>query len=387
MNTLYKNILASVTLLVLIMTVLTGCKDDEGSFNDVSVTPVNQFYEPANNRHVVLQSAGSMYFEWEKSIAGDNSIVYYDVLFDKADGDFSAPVYTLSSDNKGISNGATVPHKTLNKIAMLAGIELAEDGVLKWTVRASRGLNFSVAEENRTISLVRINSVDDLEGGTLNIAGEGASEAGQQLKPTGAIGEYEIYTKLEAGKGYHFTTTSGGTERTFVINSDNVSFKETLETPAGATVSESGVYRIHLDFGAAAATVQKVSKVEIVVSWTQRRNELSYASNGVWELIGYNVQLAEAPWGFDERYKIVFTVDGAEQHWGQKGPHFDDRPSINRPGYRDMAPTEGGQWGGSQFKFPSELADGTNLTRFTVDLSVSMTVDKNYTHDFTNVRE
>lgn len=385
MNTIYNKI--PVALFFLIIAILSGCKDDEGSFNDVSVTAVKQFYEPANNRHVVLQSAGNMYFEWEKSIAEDNSIVYYDVLFDKADGDFSKPIYTLTSDNKGTSNGATVTHKTLNKIAMMAGIELAEDGILKWTVRASRGLNFAFADENRTISLVRINSVDDLEGGTLNIAGEGAAEAGQQLKPTGAIGEYEIYTRLEAGKGYYFTTTAGGTERMFTINDDNTSFKETVETPAGATVSETGVYRIHLDFGAAAATVQQISKVEIVVSWTQRRTELPYAGEGVWELIGYNVQLAEAPWGFDERYKIVFTVDGQEEHWGQKGPHFDDRPSINRPGYRDMAPTEGGQWGGSQFKFPNEVADGANLSRYTVDLSVSMTADKNYTHDFKNVRE
>jgi hypothetical protein len=384
MNTINKKLLAPIAFLVSVLAVLTGCKDDD-SFKNVSVTPVNQFYEPVNNRHVILQSAGSMYFEWEKATAQDNSIVYYDVLFDKEGGDFSNPVYVVTSDNKGISTGATVTHKTLNKIAARAGIELAEEGTLKWTVRSSRGLNFSLAGESRTMTLVRINSVDDLEGGTLYITGEG-SEDGQQVKPTGAIGEYEIYTKLEAGKPYYFYSTLSGTERTFVINSNKTSFKETNTTPDGATVDETGVYRIVLDFEAAAASIEKISKLELVVSWTLRRSELTYTSNGVWELKDYNVQLASTSWGFDERYKIVFTIDGAEEHWGQKGPHFDDRPALNRPGYRDMAPTEGGQWGGSQFKFPSELCDGSNLSKYTTDVTVSMTAGKNYTHDFTNIR-
>lgn len=363
---------------------LAGCKDDEG-FNNVSVTAVKQFYEPTDGRSVVLQSSGSMYFEWEKATAADNSIVYYDVLFDKASGDFSNPVYVVTSDNKGIATGATVTHKTLNKIAALAGIELGEPGTLKWTVRSSRGLNFALAEESRTVSVVRINSVDDLEGGTLYIAGEG-SEEGQQLKSTGAIGEYEIYTKLDANEPYYFYSTLGETTRTFVINDNETSFRETFSTPEGTTVDQTGVYRIRLDFGAAAASIEKIDKLELVVSWTQRKNAFTYVSNGVWELKDYNVQLTPTDWGFDERYKLVFTIEGQEEHWGQKGPHFDDRPGINRAGYRDMAPTDGGQWGGSHFKFPNELCDGSDLDKYTTDVTVSMTADKNYTHDFSNIR-
>ena len=384
MNTLKKKILVPIAFLAFVFAILTNCNDDD-SFRNVSVTSVNQFYEPADNRYVVLQSSGSMYFEWEKATAEDNSIVYYDVLFDKSDGDFSNPVYVLPSDNKGISTGATITHKTLNNIAALAGIELAEEGVLKWTVRSSRGLNFSFAAESRTMTLIRINSVDDLEGGTLSITGEG-SEDGQQLKSTGTIGEYEIYTKLEAGKPYYFHSTLNGTERTFVINENKTSFKETNTTPEGATADETGIYRIVLDFETAGAQIEKISKLELVVSWTQRKTELTYTSKGVWELKDYNVQLTSTDWGFDERYKMVFTVNDMEEHWGQKGPHFDDRPALNRAGYRDMAPTDGGQWGGSQFKFPSELCDGSDLSKYTTDVTVSMTADKNYTHDFTNIK-
>ena len=153
MNTINKKILTSIAFLVSVFAILMGCEDDD-SFKNVSVTPVNQFYEPVNNRYAILQSSGSMYFEWEKATAQDNSIVYYDVLFDKEDGDFSNPISVVTSDNKGISTGATITHKTLNKIAARAGIELAEEGTLKWTVRSSRGLNFSLAEEVRTMTLV-----------------------------------------------------------------------------------------------------------------------------------------------------------------------------------------------------------------------------------------
>ena len=159
-----------------------------------------------------------------------------------------------------------------------------------------------------------------------------------------------------------------------------------ISTPDGANIGETGIYRITLDFETAAAKIEKISKLEIVVSWTQRRSELNYKNNGIWELKDYNVQLAATSWGFDERYKIVFTINGEEAHWGQLGPHFDDRPSINRVGYRDMAPTAGGQWGGSHFKFPNELCLASDLSKYYTDITVHMTADRNYTHDFNNIR-
>src|SRR5690606_1298101 len=107
-------------------------------FTDVRVTEVKQFYEPADSKYVVLNSSGSMYFEWEPAHATDNSIVYYDVLFDTEDGDFSNPVYVQPADNGGVSTGATVTHKTINKIAGLAGIDFDAEGKIKWTVRSSR---------------------------------------------------------------------------------------------------------------------------------------------------------------------------------------------------------------------------------------------------------
>jgi hypothetical protein len=142
-----------------------------------------------------------------------------------------------------------------------------------------------------------------------------------------------------------------------------------------------------MDFSAAAVTIEKVSKLELAMSYAQTRTEIPYAGKGVYRLNDFNVELASAPWGFDERYKLAFVVDGVEEDWGQLGPFSDPRPAIGQAGYRDMKPTAVGQWNGDQFKFPNELCDGANLTRYTVDFVVYMNnAKKNYTHDFLNIR-
>jgi starch-binding outer membrane protein SusE/F len=395
MNTLYKNILATATLLALLVTVLIGCKDDD-EFNNVSVTAVNQFYEPVDDRHVALNSKGSMYFEWEKSIAADNSIIYYDVVFDKADGDFSNPLQIVTSDNKGIATGATISHVVLNRIAMAAGIDLDQPGTIKWTVRASRGLNFAVAEKARTITLLRMKSVAELEGQPMYIAGEGAAEAGQEVRPHDEIvgddegPKQEIYTRLEAGKPVYFTSNLAGKERYFSINEDRVTFKEFTEVPAGITVAESGVYRIRLDFQAASASIEKIDKLELYPIYTQQLTELSYIGKGVWQVKDYNVNLPSTDWGFDERYKFIFTVDGAQEDWGQnKNGASDGRPKLGSTEYRYMGPTANGQWSGNPFKFPDELCDINDLDKSTVDVTVYMdlvTFPDDFTHEFTNIR-
>jgi hypothetical protein len=242
-----------------------------------------------------------------------------------------------------------------------------------------------MAEETRSITLIRLNSINELEGADLFITGEG-SEEGQQVKATEEVGVYEIYTRLEADQPYYFYSELGDNRRTFVVNEDQVSFKETYSTPEGATVSESAVYRITLDFESASAKVEKINSLEIFICWTQDRTEFTYVGQGVWELQNYNVQLTATSWGFDERYKFIFDIDGQEEHWGQGDPFYDPRPGIDREGYRDMTIVGSGQWD-RPFKFPNELCDGEDLDRYFTDITVFMTADRNYTHDFSNISE
>jgi len=98
-----------ILFLVATSLIFAGCKKDN-KFNEVKVTEVSTLYSPDDGRNVILQSAGSatLYFEWEKAAAEDNGVVYYDVLFDKTDGDFSNPVFVVPADNNGTGTGSSI---------------------------------------------------------------------------------------------------------------------------------------------------------------------------------------------------------------------------------------------------------------------------------------
>lgn len=98
------------------------------------------------------------------------------LIFDKADGDFSDPVSIVTADNNGGTNHATITHKQLNQIAASAGIGSAEEGTLKWTVYASKGINPVKAEEERTLTLTRLAGFAEVPS-QLYITGE-ATEVG-----------------------------------------------------------------------------------------------------------------------------------------------------------------------------------------------------------------
>lgn len=149
-----------VVSLIFALTVFTGCEEDTKDFEDLGVTAVKTLLDPADNGRADLQSAGNFLFKWEKAEAGDgSSLVYYDVLFDKADGDFSAPLFYQASDNKSLATAATLTPAVLDNIAELAGASPGQEVTLKWTVRSNRGIMTALAEQSRTLTLVRKISV------------------------------------------------------------------------------------------------------------------------------------------------------------------------------------------------------------------------------------
>ena len=385
-----KILFTAITFLTLALGVFTSCEKVK-EFESVSVNAVPKLYEPVEDRYAVIEDVSNLYFEWGKAQAEDNSVVYYDILFDKLDGDFSNPIYIYQADGNGLNTGATITKKGLNRIARLAGAKSEEEATVKWTVRSNRGMNFALAQESRTITLLRMAGLEDLDDGERLYIGGAGSEQGQRVKmieTKESTVYYEIYTKLEASEPiYFYTRLQANSDRIISIKEDGKSIEETAGSEAlPYTVDKAGVYRIKLDFKSKKISFEEINRVAIRNSWTNARGILSYTEKGVWELMNYNVQLQKTDWGFDERYKIEFTVDGKQEDWGQiEEKFFDNRPSIDRAGYRDMAPTNNGQWEGKQFKFPEELCDRNNLSKYFTDITISMTAEKNYTHDFTNI--
>ena len=134
---------------------MTSCID-KGPDPDFDIIPGNTLTAPENGASFDLASIKNVVFEWTASEAADGGYVSYEVLFDKADGDFSEPVSEMASGKNGGNTKLTVNAKDLNEVAVLAGIAPASTGTLQWTVRASKGILGSVYSQVNTIQITTL---------------------------------------------------------------------------------------------------------------------------------------------------------------------------------------------------------------------------------------
>lgn len=374
-----KSIRNITALTFVLLLALVGCKKED-SLSHLNVTAVQNFYSPNDNKYVQLLATdgASVVFEWEQAKAEDGGMVLYEVAFDKVGGDFSNPVYKLTSDNNGVTNRATISHKVLNKVASLAGIPSSTDGKIIWTVMSSKGINEVKSTQVRTLSLTTLAGIADPPA-SIAITGD-ATEFGTDaskavnLKPVpNKAGEFEIYTKLTAGKNYSFISVLKGNTRTFNVVSGVL--KE-VNTPS--TVAQTAVYRIHLDLNAGAATYTQIKKLELYFSPTDAYLfELPYIGNGVFQAVNQSIVFKQESWGRDERYKFrMTTTDGTNdsyEWWGSKNAD-NSRPTAGSPAsYWFMLPVSSDRWNNS-FKFATEIDNSTS------DVTVYFQPDKDYTH-------
>lgn len=77
----------------------TACEEDGQDLN-FNIQPGNELYAPAEQRSVNLDQVLDTSFEWAPSVAEDGGYITYEVLFDKADGDFSAPLPQDQPDDR-----------------------------------------------------------------------------------------------------------------------------------------------------------------------------------------------------------------------------------------------------------------------------------------------
>lgn len=377
-----KTILLNLSLLIAVLFAFTGCNKDE-DLKDTRVTAVKTLYEPTNGKSIVLQSSASasLYFEWEPAKAEDSGMVLYEIAFDKEGGDFSNPVYRMASDNTGGYNHATITHKQLNKIAGMAGIESAETGKLIWTVFSSKGINDIIAEESRTIEITRLSGFADVPVDVF-VTGE-ASEGGTDLskarmmKAT-ANGEFEIYTKLTAGKSYYFTDAKVGTPRKFYVENNLLK-----EGTTSITVAKTGVYRINLDFNVGSAVYTEITDFQLFFCPTNSfLFSCDYTENGIFKATSKPIEFKQEGWGRDERYKFKMTTINAagetvEEWWGT--PNTDSRPNSSSPAsYYYLYPVNDSQWDG-KFKFAGEMDMAL------VDVTAYFNADGEYTHSVVKV--
>ena len=370
------NLSSVFSFLLLLLTM--GCTKDDREIN-MNISEVTAFYAPNDNLRVKLEPAtsASVVFEWEQAKAEDGSLVMYEVAFDKTTGDFSNPIYKLSSDGSGVQNKLTLSHKDLNRIANFAGIQSLETGKLKWTVLASKGTNVKKSTLSRTIEVERPAGFAEIPT-EVYLLGDG-TEAGANLSSalkmkSTAPGVFEIYTQLKPGN-YRFVNRTTGTPTSYIVQGTFLKEGDAAATPATAPT----VYRIELDFNNAAVKILQVVKLEY---WFAPRNaveaQLAYVGNGVFKAEGVNVEFRQESWGRDERYKFRMTLkalDGTQttEDWASFNRDNSRATATTPAAYYNLFKQNVNQWDYT-FKFPTE-ADMKK-----VDMIVNFKPDAAYNH-------
>jgi hypothetical protein len=258
----------------------------------------------------------------------------YQIAFDRSNGDFSNPVYLMTSANNGYLNYATITHKQLNKIAGMAGIAASETGTLKWTVFSSKGTKAIKSSQEFTISVTRLAGFEDLpvDVYVTGAASEGGTDLSKAHKMKSiAGGEFEVYTQLKAGQTFQFTDGISGTPGIFYTSGGLIKENGT------STVATDGIYRIELDFNTGAASYTLVTRMAFYFSpGGACIFDLPYVGYGVFRAKA-TVTFRQESWGRDERYKFrmfVKTNGGAdpekELEWGTLN-QTDSRPTPTSP--------------------------------------------------------
>lgn len=142
----------NIILTAFVITVMQSCTE-KGPGIDYDITLGNDLTAPADNAEIDLASATSVTFSWAESEAEDGGYVSYEVLFDEEGGDFSSPVAAMSSGSNGGAIDLSLSSADLNEIALSAGIAAGESGVVKWTVRASKGIKGGIYGQANSLVL------------------------------------------------------------------------------------------------------------------------------------------------------------------------------------------------------------------------------------------
>ncbi|WP_339070983.1 SusE domain-containing protein [Chitinophaga sp. 212800008-4] len=366
-------------LFIILGVFLFACKKDNYTLN-VNMKPVPKLMAPLDNKYIKLQptTSATVSFEWDQARAEDGSLVLYEVVFDKENGDFSSPVAKFTSDGGGVQNKLTLSHKDLNSVAGKAGIASLATGKLKWTVLSSKGYNIQKAAETRLIEVERPNGFAEIPTDVF-LTGD-AVETGTDLSKalklkSVAPGVYEIYTSLKNGK-YHFTNRNTGTPSTYSISGS--ALKEGGESTQAAGTK---AYRLRLDFNNAAVTVTEITSIGL---WFAPLNkflfEIPYAGSSTWSIKSQLITFKQESWGRDERYKFRIAVKDSDgnpgEEWIGSSNQDNSRPTAATPAsFWELKPIANNDQWNYCYKFMTE-EDGKNC-----DVNLYFYTDKNYTHE------
>lgn len=371
------NMLKRILYIVLVSSTLAASCSKDYWTTDVSTTiTAVTTSAPANNLSLVLDplSNAIVTFEWTPAKTGNQTPVYYKVLFDKEGGNFSAPVFTFTPDLLGTKNTLRLSHRDLNRVANQAGIQPLGKGKVKWTVVASNGIASDTSKDVKILELER--PIGFAENPAELFLTGSATEGGTDI--TKAIrlkklseGVFELYTSLDAGT-YSLINKTTGRDMSFVLDGGLIKEGEEANSPATAKTT----YRINLNFNTATAQLTEIREVGLwFAAYNTITKVLTYEGGGIWKAADMPIVFKQESWGKDERYKFrVVEKDrtGNTTNVFQASVNKDNsKPnSSTAASYFYFRSNDATQWDYT-YKFEKEAAKADILVKFTGD---------NYTH-------
>lgn len=324
-----------ILLICSVLLAMMSCQEDYEL--NAGFTVPSELNSPSSIQLDVTSSV-PVVLSWKGGSADDGGIVLYEVLFDKADGDFSKPLAKYKSD-LGAMPTLSVTHAAINTIARNAGIRPDETGTIKWTVNASKGGIVKRVENAASISVTRGEGIDNIPT-ALYLYGSATENSGQGGLPFRQVeeGVFQIYTKLSAGKINFKSATSGEAFGYYIDESSKL--KEGEEDMTVSASSE--IVRLTVNFNTLAMTTDRIG-TSVRCIWGASYGEiatLTYTGNGKFVGTG-NIRFLDPskpetnPPGWlgwiEERYYFIAQVNGVEKCWGRGDNVSAERPVGGEP--------------------------------------------------------
>lgn len=290
---------------------------------------------PASDTSVVInvESGSNTVLHWSPAVSADGGLVLYKVLFDVEGGDFSDPVYTLPSDNKGGRTTLTISPVYLNIIASRAGIEQLATGKVIWTVEAASGFQSEKFADSKSLVLTRPEGLaifpeymyiygSATEGSDVATAVALKEVVNELPDDNFTPGIFESITGLKPGEYYIADSNNPDS----IVNYYYINEAGKIRSgnnPTTFTLPE-GAYRIRMDLSKATLSFEQFSNMELYIFANDlTKANLSYVGNHTFEGDGHFKFLTpgdpEAPsWlGWEEeRYRFRFSLDGVTSYIG-----------------------------------------------------------------------
>lgn len=325
-----KKKITGLMSLIAILLILAGCS--ESYELQTGFDAPKSLVSPTQNQLIAidLENGTTTRFEWEKSNSHHGGVVLYEVVFDKENGDFSAPIFKTVSNGGGGDNWLSLTPKQLIALAKLANIGVDSEGVVKWKVIASQGGERKEVEEIRTLKLKRPAGIGEIPA-ELFAYGSGFEvktiETAMKFKKI-EDGVFEIFASVSNGEIKLCNAATGN--KVFYILGNNNKLVEADNESGIAMTGTGNAYRIVVDFNLLTVKTTEIKAIQMIRTWQYNLGNLTYIGNHKFEV--KNIALPYYhDWGYpEERYRFWVTTNEGQEIWGSY--HNDQMNASNIPG-------------------------------------------------------